>query len=114
MRDDLERLLRAADAPDPERAELLWAEYRAGGPGADAAFATLLAWYGHALYRRIWGFVRSAGAEDAFQDVLARLHKNRRTPRLTRFADALPWLRTVADNVCRDHIRRAARRRRRD
>lgn len=114
MRDDVERLLRAADVPNPERAELLWAEYRTGGPGADGAFATLLAWYGHSLYRRVWGFVRSDAAEDVFQDVLATLHRHRRDRRLARFADALPWLRTVADNACRDHLRRVPRRKKRE
>ena len=29
-----------------------------------AAFAKLLVWYGHLLYRRIWGFVRTDAAED--------------------------------------------------
>ena len=73
MRKGIEHLLRVADAPDPERAEGLWAEYRAGGVAADGAFATLLAWYGGPLYRRVWGFVRSDAADDVFQDVLARL-----------------------------------------
>jgi len=44
--------------------------------------------------------------------VLAKLHQNRL--RFTRFADALPWLRTVADNACRDQLRRTARRKRRE
>lgn len=114
MRNELERLLWAADVPNPERAELLWGEYRTGGPESHAAFATLLAWYGHALYRRVWGFVRSDAAEDVFQDVLATLHRHRRDPRLVRFTDALPWLRTVADNACRDHLRQAPRRKRRE
>ena len=77
MRESLEQLLRAADVPSPERAEVLWAEYRTGGPGAEAAFNTLLAWYGLVIYRRIWGFVRSDAAEDVFQDVLAKLHRRR-------------------------------------
>src|SRR5581483_6068215 len=108
MREVLERLLRSADVPDPERAELLWAEYRAGGPGADAAFATLLAWYGRAIYRRIWGFVRSEAAEDVFQEVLARLHRDRQ--KLATFGHALNWLRTVAVRQCVDAHRRVSRR----
>ena len=64
MRKIVERFLRSAEVPNPERAEELWAEYRDGGPGANKAFATLLAWYGNAVYRRIWGFVRSDAAEE--------------------------------------------------
>jgi len=37
MREVLERLLRSVDAPNPERAELLWAEYRASATVIDAA-----------------------------------------------------------------------------
>jgi RNA polymerase sigma-70 factor (ECF subfamily) len=115
MREVLERLLRSVDAPDPERAELLWAEYRAGGPGADAAFATLLAWYGGAIYRHIWGLVRSDAAEDVFQDVLAKLHQSRQKPRLARFReDVLPWLRTTAIRACVDAYRRTRRRQARE
>jgi RNA polymerase sigma factor (sigma-70 family) len=113
MRDSLEQLLRAADAPNPERAETLWAEYRADGPGAEAAFTTLLAWYGLAIYRRIWGFVRSDAAEDVFQDVLTKWHQNRQ--RLASFAnDVLPWLRAVAVRQCVDAYRRTTRRKTRE
>jgi RNA polymerase sigma factor (sigma-70 family) len=108
MRRGIEHLLRSADAPNPERAEGLWAEYRAGGPAADGAFATLLAWYGGPLYRRIWGFVRSDAADDLFQDVLARLHRER--GRLATFAEALRWVRAVAVTHCIDAHRRATRR----
>jgi len=114
MSDELERLLRAVDVPNPERAELLWAEYRAGGQEANAAFALLLAWYGQSLYRRVWGFLRSDSAEDVFQDVLAKLHSYRRDSRLLLFAEVLPWLRMVADNACRDHLRRVPRRKKRE
>lgn len=112
MRKGIEHLLRVADTPDPERAELLWAEYRDGGANADAAFATLLAWYGGAVYRRIWGFVRSDAAEDVFQDVLAALHRHRH--KLATFVDALRWLRTVAVTRCVDAHRQATRRKARE
>jgi RNA polymerase sigma factor (sigma-70 family) len=112
MHESLEHLLRATDVPNPERADLLWADYRAGGPGAEAAFTTLLAWYGLAVYRRIWGFVRSDAAEDVFQDVLAKLHRERR--KLATFEHALRWLRTVAVRECVDAHRRTARRKARE
>src|SRR5262245_17001282 len=113
MRDSWEQLLRAADVPNPERAELLWAEYRTDGPGSQAAFTTLLAWYGLAIYRRIWGFVRSDAAEDVFQDVLTTLHQKRSG--LVNFAnDVLPWLRTVAVYECVTTYRRTARRKTRE
>lgn len=108
MRKGIEHLLRTADVPNPERAESLWAEYRGGGATADGAFATLLAWYGGPLYRRIWGFVRSDAADDLFQDVFARLHRER--GRLRTFADALRWVRVVAVTHCVDAHRRATRR----
>ena len=94
MRHIIERLLRSVDPPDPERAEQLWADYRANRAGADIAFATLLAWYGGPIYRRIWGFVRSDAAEDVFQDLLVRLHRRRH--RFADFAHAMRWLRGVA------------------
>lgn len=112
MRDALEMLLQKAGVPNPERAELLWAEYRTGGSGATRAFNTLLAWYGLAIYRRIWGFVRSDAAEDVFQDVLASLHQQRQ--KLATFEDALRWLRTVAIRKCVDAHRRTARRKKRE
>jgi RNA polymerase sigma-70 factor (ECF subfamily) len=108
MRESLEQLLRAADVPSPERAEALWAEYRSGGPGAEAAFNTLLAWYGLVIYRRIWGFLRSDAAEDVFQDVLAKLHRERQ--KLDTFEHALRWLRTVAVRQCVDAHRQSTRR----
>lgn len=113
MRHILERLLRSVDPPDPERAARLWADYRANRTGADVAFATLLAWYGGPIYRRIWGFVRSDAAEDVFQDLLIRLHRRRH--RFTDFEHALRWLRGVAVtqslNARRGDVRRAARER---
>jgi len=112
MRELLEQLLRAADIPNAARAEVLWSEYRLGGPSADAAFATLLAWYGLPVYRCIWGFVRSDEAEDVFQDVLAQLHQERQN--LTTFEHALRWLYTVAVNRCVDTHRRTTRRRTRE
>jgi RNA polymerase sigma-70 factor (ECF subfamily) len=112
MRDVLEQLLRAADVPNTERAELLWAEYRGDGPGAEEAFATLLAWYGLSIYRRIWGFVRSDAAEDVFQDVLAKLHRQRQS--LATFEHALRWLRMVAVRQSVDAHRREARRKARE
>src|SRR5262249_3804629 len=123
MRDELERLLRAADVPNPERAQLLWEEYRTGADSpdatkkqaADGAFATLLAWYGGSIYRHIWGFVRSDAAEDVFQDVLRKLHEHRLSPKLARFHDGvLPWLRTVAIRECVSAHRRTTRQRRRE
>ena len=112
MREMLERLLQSAEVPNPERAEQLWADYRAGGPGAGNAFATLLAWYGNVIYRRIWGFVRSDAAEDVFQDVLTRLHKARKN--LATFDHALRWLRTVAVAASLNAHRGERRRRARD
>lgn len=112
MREMLERLLRSADVPNPERAEQLWAEYRTGGSGANKAFATLLAWYGNVLYRRIWGFVRSNAAEDVFQDVLTRLHKQRAS--FATFEHALNWMRTVAVALSLNAHRGEKRRRARD
>src|SRR5262245_61369598 len=120
MRDTLEHLLRSADVPNQERAQLLWEEYRTGADSpdpdrksaADAAFATLLAWYGQAVYRRVWGFVRSDVAEDVFQDVLAELHQRR--GRLHTFADAHNWLRATADRRSRDALKRAARQKARE
>lgn len=112
MADDLESLLRVAGVPDPERAEVHWAEYRSGGPGADAAFRTLLAWYGLAVYRRVWGFVRSTAADDVFQDVLAGLH--RRRDRLATWADAHRWLRGTAIQTALAAHRREVRRKARE
>jgi len=123
MREILERLLQSVDVPNPERAQLHWDEYRTGAgssdpavkAAADAAFATLLAWYGAALYRHIWGFIRTDAAEDVFQDVLRKLHEKRLSSRLADFhANVLPWLRTVAIRECVDAHRRAARRRSRE
>jgi RNA polymerase sigma-70 factor (ECF subfamily) len=123
MREILERLLQSVDVPNVERAQLHWDEYRSGAgstdpavkAAADAAFATLLAWYGAALYRHIWGFIRSDAAEDVFQDVLRKLHQKRQSPRLADFhANVLPWLRTVAIRECVDAHRRATRRRARE
>lgn len=123
MREILERLLQSVDVPNPERAQLHWDEYRTGATSpdpavkaaADAAFATLLAWYGAALYRHIWGFIRTDAAEDVFQDVLRKLHQKRLSTRLADFhASVLPWLRTVAIRECVDAHRRAARRRARE
>ncbi len=108
MRDILEQLLRATGVPNPERAEQLWAEYRAGGAEANTAFATLIGWYGGAIYCRIWGFVRSDAADDVFQEVLVRLHRER--ARLATFAHALRWLHTVASSRCVDAHRRESRR----
>lgn len=112
MADDLESLLRAAAIPDPDRAEAHWAEYRSAGPGAEAAFRTLLAWYGLALYRRVWGFVRSDAADDVFQDVLAKLHRDR--GKLATWADAHGWLRTVAVREAVTLYRRDRRRQARE
>lgn len=112
MRELLERLLRSVGAPNPDRAETLWAEYRAGGAGADAAFATLLAWYGAPIYRRIWGFVRSDAADDIFQDVVAKLHLQRQ--KLISLEHALRWLRKAAVTQCVDAHRRQVRRKARD
>jgi RNA polymerase sigma factor (sigma-70 family) len=113
MRKFIEGILRTVDPPSPERAERLWAEYRTGGPKADAAFATLMAWYGGTIYRRIWGFIRSDAADDVFQDVLVRLHRRRH--RFTNFEHALRWLRGVAMtqslNARRGEARRTTRER---
>jgi RNA polymerase sigma-70 factor (ECF subfamily) len=123
MREILEQLLQAVDVPNPERAQLLWDEYRTGADStdpavknaADAAFATLLAWHGGGLYRHIWGFIRSDAAEDVFQDVLRKLHQKRLSPRLADFnGSVLPWLRRVAIHESIDAHRRASRRRGRE
>src|SRR5262245_13456783 len=120
MRDILEHILRSADVPNPERAQLLWEDYRTGADSpdpdrkkeADAAFATLLALYGQTVYRRIWGFVRSDAAEDVFQDVLAELHQHRE--RLATFSDVQRWLRATADRRSRDAHRKSTRRKTRE
>jgi len=120
MRDTLEHLLRSADVPNQERAQLLWEDYRSGADSpdparkaaADLAFATLLAWYGQAVYRRVWGFVRSDAAEDVFQEVLAELHQHR--GRLPTFADAHRWLRAAADRRSKDALRKLARQKARE
>src|SRR5262249_34862604 len=52
--------------------------------------------------------VRSDTAEDVFQDVLAKLHRDRQ--KLATFEHALRWMRTVAVRQCVDAHRRAARR----
>jgi RNA polymerase sigma factor (sigma-70 family) len=123
MREILEQLLQSVDVPNAERAQLHWDEYRSGAAStdpavkaaADAAFATLLAWYGAALYRHIWGFIRTDAAEDVFQDVLRKLHEKRVSSRLADFhANVLPWLRAVAIRECVDAHRRAVRRRARE
>lgn len=123
MQDNLERLLRTVESPDWESIQSRWEEYRTGADSqdsnakasADSAFASLLAWYGSALYRHIWGFVRSDAAEDIFQDVLRKLHEKRLDSRLASFhANVLPWLRTVAIRQCVDSHRRSARRRARE
>jgi RNA polymerase sigma factor (sigma-70 family) len=113
MREFLEQLLRAANVPTPEQVEALWAEYRADGPKAQAAFHTLLAWYGPAIYRRIWGFLRSDLAEDVLQDVLTKLHR-KRTALASFTRDALPWLRATALRQCLDTYRRERRRKARE
>ena len=111
MRDLLEQLLRAASEPDPARANALWADYR--DRDDEAAFATLLAWYGLAVYRRAWGFLRDhATAEDAFQAAVGKLHANR--ARLATFADALRWWRGVVLNEARMILRARRRSRARE
>src|SRR5262245_45650106 len=123
MLDGLEKLLRTVESPDEESSQRRWEEYRYGADSNDAtakstsdiAFASLLAWYGSALYRHIWGFVRSDAAEDLFQEVLRKLHERRLDPRLNSFqTNVLPWLRTVAIRQCVDAHRRSARRRHRE
>jgi RNA polymerase sigma factor (sigma-70 family) len=123
MKDLLEKLLRARQRPAPECVERRWDEYRNGADStdparkaaADAAFATLLAWFGGSLYRHIWGFVRTDAADDVFQDVLQKLHVQRLNPRLASFDDnVLPWLRTVAIRQCIDAHRRRVRRQERE
>lgn len=123
MQDGLEKLLRKVEPPDWESIQRRWEEYRQGADSqdpsvrsaADSAFASLLAWYGSALYRHIWGFIRSDAAEDILQEVLRKLHENRLDPRLSLFqANVLPWLRTVAIRQCVDAHRRAVRRRGRE
>jgi RNA polymerase sigma factor (sigma-70 family) len=123
VREILEHLLQSVDVPNVERAQLHWDEYRTGAASsdpavkaaADAAFATLLAWYGGSLYRHIWGFIRSDAAEDVFQNVLRKLHEKRLSSRLADFhANVLPWLRTVAIRECVDAHRRTTRRRARE
>src|SRR4051812_46344726 len=102
MRDLLEQLLRAVSESDPVRAEALWADYR--NRSDEAAFATLLAWYGLPIYRRAWGFLRDhAAAEDAFQAAIGKLHAHR--ARLASFTDAMRWWRGVVANEARRILR---------
>lgn len=106
------RLTQAANASDPERAEPLWAAYRAGGPDAAAAFATLMAWYGGRIDRRVRGFVRGDVADDVFQEVLVRLHRHRH--RLGTFEYALRWARKVAVSLSLRALRTERRRQARE
>lgn len=108
IRELLARLARTVDAPDPERAEHLWAAYRAGGPDAEAAFGTLMGWYGQLIYRRVRGFVRSDAADDVFQEVVTQLHRHRR--RLADFRHALRWARAVAVSLSLRALRTERRR----
>lgn len=108
IRELITRLAQSVDAPDPDRAEPLWAAYRADGPDAAAAFATLMAWYGVWIDRRVRGFVRSDMADDVFQEVLIRLHRHRH--RLATFGHALRWARKVAVNLSLRALRTERRR----
>jgi len=112
MQENLESLLRHVAVPNAERSELLWAEYRSNGSASESAFSTLLAWHGLTIYRQIWGFIRSDAAEDVFQDVLVKLHLERR--KLSTFNHAIRWLRTVAIRKCVDANRRESRRKKRE
>lgn len=112
IRELLARLTQTVDAPDSQRAEHLWATYRAGGPDAEPAFATLMAWYGGLIYRRVRGFVRSDGADDVFQEVVVRLHRHRH--RLSDFGHALRWARAVAMNLSLRALRTERRRQARE
>jgi len=101
MRDLLVRLLRASP-PDPGATDELWARYR--DHGDEAAFTTLLGWYGLPVYRRAWGFLRDhASAEDAFQSAVGKLHRHR--SRLGSFDVALRWWMTAVLNESRMIVR---------
>lgn len=111
MRDMLEQLLRTVSQPAPDQVDALWADYR--DRADEAAFATLLAWYGLAVYRRAWGFLRDhVAAEDAFQAAVGKLHANR--ARLASFDDALRWWRGVVLNEARMILRARRRSRARE
>lgn len=112
IRELLARLVQSVDAPDPQRAAQLWATYRGGGPEAEAAFATLMAWYGGLIYRRVRGFVRPDAADDVFQEVVIRLHRHRH--RLPDFDYALRWARAVAATLSLRALRTDRRRQARE
>lgn len=96
--------------PDPD-AELV-RDLKAGGPGADRAFARLVARHGPTLRRRAARILGDdAEAEDVVQDVFTNVHRF-----LDRFSPDRPfshWLSVVTLNACRIELRRRTARTRR-
>jgi RNA polymerase sigma factor (sigma-70 family) len=106
-RDRLAALFRAAGELPSERADALWAEYR----DRDSQDAFDLLWV--FLGRRLYGVLRvqlhsQADAEDAFQEVLLRLHRHK--AEIPDYDSARNWLRGAARNVVRETQRGQARR----
>ena len=101
MSHSLEEILRAAGKGCPEQANALWTRYRASGD--EAAFTTLLRWYGGGIYRRILFLVEfdHTLAEEAFQSAFLKLHEQRHRSSWATFDAALAWLRVTAANEAR-------------
>jgi RNA polymerase sigma factor (sigma-70 family) len=98
------------ECPDPDAA--LVRDLKAGGPGADRAFARLVARHGPTLRRRAARILGDdAEAEDVVQDVFTNVHRF-----LDRFSPDRPfrhWLSVVTLNACRVELRRRTARTRR-
>ncbi|OWK41896.1 RNA polymerase sigma factor [Fimbriiglobus ruber] len=105
MSHSLVDFLRTASGPSPDRADVLWARYRETGD--EAAFTTLVGWYGNGIYRRILiaaGFDHPL-AEEVFQATLFKLHERRQTLACPTFEAALAWWRAAAGNEVRMALR---------
>ncbi len=75
--------------------------------GDTSAFSELFTRHGGAVFGRMQRSVGCAAARDLTQQTFLQLHRARRDFRIG--AAFAPWLMTIAQNVLRDHLRRAAR-----
>lgn len=90
--------------------EVLFEDYRSGGPGSHAAFRTLIDRHHSDLLRFLTRLVGDqAGAEDVFQDTFVQIHLSAASFDPTR--RFRPWLFTIAANKARDYLRKRGRRR---
>ncbi|OWK39895.1 RNA polymerase sigma factor [Fimbriiglobus ruber] len=106
--------LRTAGGPSPDRAEALWVRYRETDD--EAAFTTLVGWYGSGIYRRILiatGFDHLL-AEEVFQTTLFKLHERRKVLACPTFTAALAWWRVTARNEVQMALRGRRRARARE